>query len=109
MDTNCVIVLTTIGSATDAQTLASVLIHERLAACVNVLPEMESTYRWKGGVESERERQLVIKTTADRVPALEARLHELHPYDLPEFMVLAVGGGSEKYLEWIKASTTKTG
>src|SRR5438477_9425494 len=109
MDTNCVIVLTTIGNGTDAQTLASVLIHERLAACVNVWPEMESTYRWKGGVESERERQLVIKTTADRVPALQARLHELHPYELPEFLVLAVGGGSEKYLEWIKASTAKTG
>jgi periplasmic divalent cation tolerance protein len=109
MDTNCVIVLTTIGSGTDSRTLASVLIHERLAACVNVLPEMESTYRWKGGVESERERQLVIKTTADRVPALQARLQELHPYELPEFLVLAVGGGSEKFLEWIEASTVKTG
>jgi periplasmic divalent cation tolerance protein len=109
MDTNCVIVLTTIGSGTDGRTLASVLIHERLAACVNVLPEMESTYRWKGAVESERERQLVIKTTADRVPALQARLQELHPYELPEFLVLAVGGGSEKFLEWINASTVKTG
>ncbi|HEV3216079.1 MAG TPA: divalent-cation tolerance protein CutA [Vicinamibacterales bacterium] len=109
MDTNCVIVLTTIGSGTDGQSLAAVLVHERLAACVNVLPEMESTYRWKGGVESERERQVVIKTTADRVPALQARLHELHPYELPEFLVLAVGTGSEKFLEWIKASTAKTG
>jgi|SRR5713226_9391009 periplasmic divalent cation tolerance protein len=109
MDNDCVIVLTTIGSATDPQTIASVLVHERLAACVNALPDMESTYRWKGGVESERERQLVIKTTADRVAALQARLHELHPYELPEFIVLAVDGGSERYLAWIKASTAKIG
>ena len=109
METNCVVVLTTIGSGADAQTLASVLVHERLAACVNVLPEMESIYRWKGGVESERERQVVIKTSADRVPALQARLHQLHPYELPEFIVLAVCDGSEKYLEWINASAAKTG
>jgi periplasmic divalent cation tolerance protein len=109
METGCVVVLTTIGSATDGQTLASILVNERLAACVNVLGEMESVYRWKGGVESERERQLVIKTTADRLPALQARVHELHPYDVPEFVVLPVGGGSERYLSWVRESTTKAG
>jgi periplasmic divalent cation tolerance protein len=109
MKTGCVVVLTTIGSSTDGQALASVLVNERLAACVNVLGEMESVYRWKGGVESERERQLVIKTTADRLPALQARVHELHPYDVPEFVVLPVGGGSERYLRWVRESTTKSG
>ena len=61
---------------------ARVLVDERLAACVNVLPAMTSVYRWKGSVEEEREQQLVIKTTRDRVAALEARFHELHPYEL---------------------------
>ena len=109
MDTGCVVVWTTIGSATDGQTLASILVNERLAACVNVLGEMDSVYRWKGGVESERERQLVIKTTAERLPALQARVHELHPYEVPEFMVLPVVSGSEPYLRWIMESTTKAG
>lgn len=105
----CVVVLTTIANGTDAQTVASILVTERLAACVNVLAEMDSTYRWKGGVESERERQIVIKTTAARLPDLEARIHELHPYDVPEFLVMAVAGGSTKYLDWIRESTAKTG
>ena len=105
----CVVVLTTIGNGTDAHALASILVTERLAACVNVLGEMDSTYRWKGGVESERERQIVIKTTAARVPELEARLLQLHPYEVPEFVTLPVAGGSEKYLAWIRESTAKTG
>ena len=108
-ESGCVVVLTTIGSGTDAHTLASILVTERLAACVNVLAEMECTYRWKGGVECEREWQMVIKTTAAVVPDLEARLRVLHPYELPEFIVLPVAGGSEKYLAWIRESTAKTG
>jgi periplasmic divalent cation tolerance protein len=109
MDSGCVVVLTTIGNGTDAHTIASILVTERLAACVNVLPEMDSTYRWKGGVESERERQIVIKTTAASLPALEARVHELHPYEVPEFLVLPISAGSAKYLSWIRESTAKTG
>ena len=107
--TGCVVVLTTIGSGTDANTLASILVTERLAACVNVLGEMDSIYRWKGGVESERERQMVIKTTAARMPELEARVHELHPYEVPEFVAVPIEAGSEKYLAWIRESTAKTG
>jgi periplasmic divalent cation tolerance protein len=109
MENGCVVVLTTIGRGADARTLASILVDERLAACVNVLAEMDSTYRWKGGVESERERQIVIKTTVDRLPALQARVHELHPYEVPEFLVLPITGGSEKYLSWIRESTANTG
>lgn len=105
METGCVVVLTTIGNTTDGHKLASTLVSERLAACVNVLGEMEAVYRWRGAVETEHERQLVIKTTADRVPELRARLHELHAYELPEFIVLAVVGGSEKYLNWVREST----
>jgi len=109
MQTDCVIVWTTIGSGDEGERLASILVNERLAACVSLLPEMQSTYRWKGVVECERERQLVIKTTADRLPALQVRLHELHRYELPEFLVVAVTGGSEKYLAWIQESTANIG
>ena len=104
METGCVIVLTTIGSTADGGHLASVLVSERLAAFVNVLSEMESFYRWNGKVETDKERQIIIKTTADRVDALRARLRELHTYEVPEFIVLAIGDGSENYLNWIRES-----
>ena len=105
METGCVVVLTTIGNTADRHTLASTLVAERLAACVNVLGEMESVYRWQGEIETDHERQLVIKTTADRVSQLQARLLELHPYEVPEFVVLPVVGGSETYLNWLREST----
>ena len=106
MDQPYVIVLTTLGSDIDPATLALRLVEERLAACVNVLPEMESFFRWHGAVERDRERQLVIKTRAALVPELQRRLIEMHPYDLPEFLVVPVSAGSEAYLRWITASTT---
>ncbi len=105
METGCVLVCTTVQSQKDARTIASTLVNERLAACVNVLGEMESTYRWKGAVETERERQLIIKTTEDRLSLLRTRLHELHPYELPEFITLVISGGTEKYLTWLRQST----
>ena len=99
-----VLILTTIGAGTDAPSLARVLVGERLAACVNVLPEMQSIYRWQGDVTVEGERQLLIKTTADRVEQLQERLHALHPYEVPEFLVVAVQGGSAAYLQWLTQS-----
>ena len=98
------IVLTTLGAQTDAAAFARVLVDERLAACVNILPAMTSVYRWKGAIEGDREQQLVIKTTSDRVAALEARFRELHPYELPEFLVVAATDGSAGYLEWLGES-----
>lgn len=102
------IVLTTLGAGAgaDAEALARTLVDERLAACVNVLPEMTSVYRWQGAVQVERERQLVIKTAADRLEALRSRLMHLHPYEVPEFLVVAVAGGSELYLRWVRESTS---
>jgi periplasmic divalent cation tolerance protein len=94
------VVLTTLGADTDAAALARTLVQEGLAACVNVLPVMTSVYRWKGVVEQDREQQLVIKTARAGLPALQARLRELHPYELPEFLVLSASG-SEAYLGWI--------
>ena len=97
------IVLTTLGADADAATLARTLVEERLAACVNILPAMTSIYRWKEKVEQDREQQVVIKTTTDRVVALQARLRQLHPYELPEFLVLDASG-SEAYLTWVEES-----
>lgn len=103
-DSDAVIVLTTLAADADAAALARTLVAERLAACVNILPAMTSVYRWQGRVEEEREQQLVIKTGADRVTALAARLRELHPYEVPEFLVLRVSEGSDAYLRWIRDS-----
>lgn len=100
-----VVALTTLAATADAAAFATTLVEERLAACVNVLPEMQSVYRWEGKLERERERQVIIKTTNDRLPALERRIAELHPYAVPEFLVLSVASGSERYLRWIDDST----
>lgn len=105
MENDCVVVWTTIASTADGRGMASILVTERLAACVNVLPEMESIYRWQGHIETGHERQLVVKTTVGRLAALKARIHELHDYEVPEFLVLPVVGGSDAYLKWIREST----
>jgi len=105
VDDGYVIVLTTVGADVNAAAIANELVDDGLAACVNVLPEMDSYFRWRGVVEHANERQIVIKTTAAQVTALEQRLHDLHPYELPEFLVLPVGQGSERYLRWIRDST----
>ena len=98
-----VIVLTTLPAEGDAETFASQLVDERLAACVNILPPMRSVYRWKGSIERADERQLVIKTTAEKVSALESRLKELHPYEVPEFIVLPIIAGSPAYLSFLSS------
>jgi len=102
---NAVLVLTTVSDNELAEELARSLVEERLAACVNVHGPMTSFYRWKGAVERDAERQLVIKTTRERLPALEVRLKALHGYELPEFLVLPVEGGSADYLAWVKQNT----
>ena len=96
-----VIVLTTVPLDMSPETLARTLVEERLAACVNILPPMESIYRWQGSVEQASERQVIIKTSADRVEQLKARLASLHPYEVPELLVLQIQDGEAKYLEWI--------
>ena len=96
------LVLTTVPDGDQGETIARTLVEERLAACVNLLPPMTSIYRWRGAVERESERQLIIKTTRQRVEALRARLSALHPYELPEFIVLAVSDGGAAYLQWIE-------
>jgi periplasmic divalent cation tolerance protein len=101
-----VIALTTLPVDADAKALARALVDARVAACVNVLPIMQSTYRWQGSIEQDDERQLIIKTTSAQVEALWERLRALHPYDVPEFVVLPIVDGSRDYLNWIGESTT---
>jgi periplasmic divalent cation tolerance protein len=95
-----ILVLTTMPDDDRAAALARTLVDEHLAACVNVHGPMTSTYRWKGGVERDAERQVVIKTTRTRLNDLEARLRQLHPYELPEFVVLE-GKAGETYGAWV--------
>lgn len=106
--TDVVLVLTTVPGEQDGARIARTLVDERLAACVNVLPAMVSIYRWKGDVQHDTEHQLVIKTTQARLPALHARLRALHPYDLPECLILHVTGGDPGYLAWVQAETVDT-
>ena len=105
MTTDLILILTTMPDDDRADGLARTLVEERLAACVNVHAPMASTYRWQGGVEAERERQVVMKTTRDRLAALEARLRALHPYELPELVVIDAAG-SEAYVRWLQDSTS---
>jgi len=100
--TDVVLVLSTVPDDQRAEALARTLIDEKLAACVNLHQPMVSIYRWKGQVESSAERQLVIKTTRACLPALEARVKALHSYELPEFIVVPVEGGSDEYLSWVR-------
>lgn len=106
MSQDYVIVLTTLPADADGAAFARELVEERLAACVNLSAPMESIYRWEGTIETESERQLVIKTSRDRVVALWDRVRELHPYDMPEFLVTPIVDGNDAYLRWVAESTS---
>jgi periplasmic divalent cation tolerance protein len=100
-DPSVALVLTTLGADADAAALGRALVEQGLAACVNILPPMTSVYRWNGAVEQEREQQVLIKTSRSGVAALEVRLRELHPYELPEFVVLTAEA-SAAYAAWVE-------
>ncbi len=100
-----VVILITFPTDGDVTAFARALVGDGAAACVTVLPEAESVYRWEGAIEQARERQLIVKTTRDRVDLLRRRVGDLHPYDTPEFLVLRVAGGEERYLAWIRDAT----
>ena len=108
IETDYVIVMTTLPADADSTTFAQTLVEARLAACVNLLPVMESVYRWEGKIDQERERQLVIKTSRLSLGALWDRVRELHPYDIPEFIVLPIVDGNDAYLRWVGESTRTT-
>ena len=100
------IVLMTAPDAKVAATIARALVDERLAACVNVVSGVRSIYRWQGELQDDAEVLLLAKTRADRCAALAARVEALHPYELPEVVVLPVEGGSENYLDWVLSESS---
>lgn len=101
------IVLTTVGLMEKAEQIADALVVRGLAACVNIVGPIRSIYRWKGAIEREQEYLLLIKTTTERAAELDAAFAELHAYELPERVELAIDGGSVAYLEWLGAQVAR--
>ena len=103
--TPAIVVLVTVGSEQEAETIATALLEERLAACVNVTSPVRSLYRWEGRIADDRECQMVIKTQARLFEALAARVRALHSYDVPEIIALPVLAGTTDYVDWIQNET----
>ena len=99
------LVLTNLPDRAVADRLADSLIAQRLAACVNILAPCRSVYRWKGAVQHDEEHPMLIKTTAERYPALEAAIRAMHPYELPEIIAVGIEHGLPGYLAWVDAET----
>lgn len=107
MTDKALVVLTTCGNDEDANALARALVERRLAACVNAVSQVASTYRWKGEVQQDRETLLIIKTTAARLGSIEQAVREHSRYELPEIIALPVEGGSADYLAWVRESAAE--
>lgn len=103
------IVLSTAATPEEAARIGRALVEERLAACATLIPGAQSIYRWEGAVEEATETLMLLKTGADKIGALEVRLHELHSYEAPEFLVLEVESGSHRYLDWLRRAVETDG
>jgi periplasmic divalent cation tolerance protein len=104
------VVLVTVPSEQVGRQIATAVVGESLAACVNIVPGVRSVFQWEGRLEDEPELLLLIKTGADRLDRLEARVRALHPYAVPEFIALPVTEGHRPYLDWVRGhGTTKGG
>jgi periplasmic divalent cation tolerance protein len=106
---DAIVVFITVPSPEVGGKLARTLVEERLAACVNLVPGITSTYRWQGEVQVEPESLLIVKTGRDLYDALAARVRALHPYTVPEIIALPLAAGNEPYLQWIADSTVADG
>ncbi len=104
-----VVILSTAPDAEEGERLARALVEERLAACVSRVAGMRSLYRWEGEIEDAEEILLIIKTHASRAPDLTRRLRELHPYQVPEILVLPAAAGLGSYLDWVRSETSENG
>jgi periplasmic divalent cation tolerance protein len=100
-----VVAFSTAGSPEEARRIATVLVAEQLAACVNIVDHIHSIYRWQGAIESAPESLMLIKTRASLLPAIELRLRELHSYDVPELVAFPIRMGAQPYLDWLLATT----
>ena len=99
------LVLTSLPDRESAEKLATSLIEQRLAACVNILAPCVSSYRWQGEIQRDEEHPLLIKTTQDRYPAVEASIRASHPYELPEIIAVSITNGLPAYLQWVESET----
>ena len=99
------LVLTNLPDRAAAERLAELVIGQQLAACVNILAPCRSVYRWKGAVQHDEEHPMLIKTTAERYPALEQALRSGHPYELPEIIAVPIERGLPEYLTWVAGET----
>ena len=102
------LILTNCPDEESANAIALALVEAKLAACVNILPRVQSIYRWQGVVESATEIPLFIKSTVTNYPALEAAIRERHPYDVPEIIALPIQAGLPAYLNWVAAETVQS-
>lgn len=100
-----IIVFVTASNSEEAGRIADALVSEQLAACVNIVPAIESIYRWEGKVTSDTEALMIIKTTDDRYVDVESRVKELHSYSTPEIVAIPIVQGSQEYLDWLRKST----
>ncbi len=103
------VILCTFPELSQARQVGTVLVEKQLAACVNIIPGLESLFRWEGKVCRETEVMAVIKTGRDCFSALKEALVELHPYDVPEVLALPVAGGAEAYMDWVREETRAGG
>lgn len=103
---NVLIVLMTAPNRKEATRIARSLVMERLAACVNIVPEVTSIFHWEGRVQKGREVLLILKTTSRRYPALEKTIRSIHSYQVPEIVAVPVERGLDQYLEWVREETT---
>lgn len=101
------VVFITVPNIDVGKSMARALVEERLAACVNIVPALTSIYRFEGAIHEDAELLLIVKTVPHRLPALVARVAELHPYQVPECLALPVESGLPKYLEWVVAETQR--
>jgi periplasmic divalent cation tolerance protein len=102
MSEQVVLALSTCPDEATAAAIARILVEERLTTCVNRLAGVRSVYFWDSRLQDDAEVLLIMKTTQARLPALQERLQALHPYDLPELVVIPVAGGNERYLDWVR-------
>ncbi|MDH4268823.1 MAG: divalent-cation tolerance protein CutA [Dehalococcoidia bacterium] len=99
--TDRIIVLITAGSEEEARKIAKLVVKEKKAACVNIVPGVDSLFRWKGRMDSARESLLLVKTKASLFPEIVSLVKEIHSYEVPEIIALPIIGGSEEYLKWL--------
>jgi periplasmic divalent cation tolerance protein len=103
--TECIVVLVTVSSREEGERIATAVVSEELAACVNIIGPIESIYRWNNRVQHDQELLLIIKTRAALAGELEARVRAVHSYQTPEVIALPITSGSRKYLDWLESAT----